>query len=188
MSNYILGELKIDWLQLSLIKNSFHPLSDNLSSGFGMTFLISISLMAAAFFSALSELWWDRDDAGRVAMLSPLSTSTVATLTSLSTPIGSLKFQLSCSNCFLGIFTTFTRPPPQRNCTSSVLFLFVFSSLFLVTRKSFHMLRSANLFEGKGRQKISIRRIPQSSFTLAHGLELFSAFALPSVLNKYAIK
>lgn len=96
---------KIDWLanQWSLAE----MFSNNLSSGFGITFLISISLMAAAFFSAFSALWWDRDDAGKVAMLSPLSTSTVATLTSLSTPIGSLKFQLKCSNRFLGIFTNF---------------------------------------------------------------------------------
>lgn len=64
-------------------------------------------MRAAKFFSLCSELWWERDT-GSVAILSPLSTSTVATLTSLSIPIGSTKFQLKLSNCFLGIFTNYT--------------------------------------------------------------------------------
>ena len=81
---------------------------DNLSRGFGITFFISISFIAAIF--SASELWWDRDDAGNVAILSPLSTSTVATFISLSPPIGSLKFQLKFSNRCLGIVTNFLSP------------------------------------------------------------------------------
>lgn len=119
--NYFSTEIKIDGLfSEQLIQYSIEATVVNLSSGFGMTFLISISLMAAAFFSALSALWWDRDDAGSVAMLSPLSTSTVATLTSLSTPIGSLKFQLKVSKVFLGIFTTFFQRSAQPNSLSTV--------------------------------------------------------------------
>lgn len=116
LSNYFSTKMEIDWVFffpfIPRKKNFNHNIFIktrrkfiHLSNGFGMTFLISISLTAAAFFSAFSVLWWDLDDAGNVAMLSPLSTSTVATLTSLSTPIGSLKFQLNCSNFFLGIFT-----------------------------------------------------------------------------------
>lgn len=141
--------MRIDWLQRwflctnckSLMKNSTPETFslnewfmtwkelNNLSNGFGITFLISISLMAAAFFSACSELWWDLDDAGNVAMLSPLSTSTVATLTSLSTwPIGSLKFQLNCSNFGLGIVTNFNQHPQHNTIFLSlkVRFLFCF--------------------------------------------------------------
>lgn len=99
----------------------------NLSNGFAITFFISISLTAAAFFSACSELWWDLDDAGSVAV-SPLSTSTVATFTSLSAPIGSLKFQLNCSNCFLGIFTNFTQHAPRKLPLDSK-FVFIFRLL-----------------------------------------------------------
>lgn len=48
-----------------------------LSNGFGITFFSSISLLAALFFSAVSVLLvWARDT-GNVAILSPLSTSTV---------------------------------------------------------------------------------------------------------------
>lgn len=48
-----------------------------LSNGLGITFLSSISLLAALFFSAVSVLLvWARDT-GSVAILSPLSTSTV---------------------------------------------------------------------------------------------------------------
>lgn len=48
-----------------------------LSNGLGITFLSSISLLAALFFSAVSVLLvWARDT-GNVAILSPLSTSTV---------------------------------------------------------------------------------------------------------------
>lgn len=48
-----------------------------LSNGFGQTFFSSISLLAALFFSAVSVLLvWARDT-GNVAILSPLSTSTV---------------------------------------------------------------------------------------------------------------
>jgi len=59
------------------------PKFANLCSGCGMTFLSSISLLAALFFSALSVLpaVCERDT-GSVAMLSPPSTSTVATFTS----------------------------------------------------------------------------------------------------------
>lgn len=118
---FFTGKLRLmDFLVNQLIQYSTEVTKVNLSSGFGMTFLISISLMAAAFFSALSALWWDRDDAGSVAMLSPLSTSTVATLTSLSTPIGSLKFQLKVSKVFLGIFTTFFQRSAQSNSLSTV--------------------------------------------------------------------
>lgn len=106
----------------------------NLSSGFGMTFLISISFIAAAL--SCSVWRWDFDEAGKVAMLSPLSTSTVATFTSLSPPpIGSLKFQLKFSNFGLGIFTrlshdTFTRVYLIKIDVHSI---FLFSFLVLET-------------------------------------------------------
>lgn len=73
-----------------------------LSSGFGITFFSSISLLAALFFSAVSVLLvWARDT-GNVAILSPLSTSTVDIFES-GPPIFEIHAQ-NCSFVFLLFF------------------------------------------------------------------------------------
>lgn len=67
----------------------------HLCNGCGITFFSSISLLAALFFSALSVLpaVWERET-GSVAILSPPSTSTVATFTS-PPPIVSVSVSVS---------------------------------------------------------------------------------------------
>lgn len=74
-----------------------------LSNGFGQTFFSSISLLAALFFSAVSVLLvWARDT-GNVAILSPLSTSTVEIFES-GPPIALNYFSLSFSFAQTAVF------------------------------------------------------------------------------------
>lgn len=158
-------------LCITNVSNSWFFLNVNLSSGFGMTFLISISLMAAAL--SCSDKGWDFDEAGKVAMLSLLSTSTVATLSSLSPPpIGSLNDQLiDCSNFCLGIFTNFLHTrSPQKDFTFLCIFhnkrtLFIprnFHSFRLITFTKFLLLfvgvtpSELNFFTGSRKKHLAL--------------------------------